>query len=153
MKYIRDTNSFCRSISICFFIKVKTICRLYSIHLVLSTWTQDANWTYRKRLEDVQDVFWTSCVRSVYILCPGVQGALFNFKYQRNISFGLLHLPKAKWDFTRSSKVKISIKTRDRISISRLNIWSADQSLVMATIMATTTFKNKENYLPCKLQA
>ena len=34
-------------------------------------WTQDVNWTYIRRSEDVQDVFWTSYVRSIYVLCPG----------------------------------------------------------------------------------
>ena len=31
--------------------------------------TQNASWTYIRRSEDVLDVFWTSCVRSVYVLC------------------------------------------------------------------------------------
>ena len=30
--------------------------------------TQDVNWTYIRRSEDVQDVFWTSYVRSIYVL-------------------------------------------------------------------------------------
>ena len=30
--------------------------------------TQNASWTYIRRSEDVLDVFWTSCVRSVYVL-------------------------------------------------------------------------------------
>ena len=29
---------------------------------------QDVNWTYIRRLEDVLDVFWTSYVRSIYVL-------------------------------------------------------------------------------------
>ena len=37
--------------------------------LKASPLTQDVNWTYIRRLEDVQDVFWTSHVRSVYVLC------------------------------------------------------------------------------------
>ena len=31
--------------------------------------TKDANWTYIGRSEDVQDVFRTSYVRSIYVLC------------------------------------------------------------------------------------
>ena len=31
-------------------------------------YTQDVNWTYIRRSEDVQDVFWTSSERSIYIL-------------------------------------------------------------------------------------
>ena len=34
-------------------------------------WTQDVNWTYTRRSEDALDVFLTSYVRSIYILCPG----------------------------------------------------------------------------------
>ena len=32
---------------------------------------QDVNCTYIRPLEDVQDVFWTSYIRSIYVLCPG----------------------------------------------------------------------------------
>ena len=35
----------------------------------LPTHTQDVNWTYIRRSEDVLDVFWTSYVRSIYVLC------------------------------------------------------------------------------------
>ena len=34
-------------------------------------WTQDVNWTYIRRWEDVQGVFWASYVRSIYVLCRG----------------------------------------------------------------------------------
>ena len=34
--------------------------------------TQDANWTYIRRSEDFKDSFWTSYVRSIYVLCQGV---------------------------------------------------------------------------------
>ena len=36
-----------------------------------SPWIQDVNLTYIRLSNDVQDVFSTSYVRSVYILCPG----------------------------------------------------------------------------------
>ena len=39
--------------------------------LRLSSWTQDVNWTLMKRSEDVLYVFWTSYVRSIYVLYPG----------------------------------------------------------------------------------
>ena len=35
-------------------------------------WTQDVNWTYIRRSEDVQDVFWTSYVRSIYVCLFGL---------------------------------------------------------------------------------
>ena len=33
--------------------------------------TQDVTWTKIRRSEDVQDVFWTPYVRSIYVLCLG----------------------------------------------------------------------------------
>ena len=39
--------------------------------LGFTPWTQGVNWTYIRRSEDAQDVFWTSYVRSIYALCPG----------------------------------------------------------------------------------
>ena len=33
------------------------------------TWTQDVNSTYIRLSEDIQDVFWTSYVRSIYVQC------------------------------------------------------------------------------------
>ena len=33
--------------------------------------TQDVNWTYIGRPEDIQGVFWTSYIRLFYVLCPG----------------------------------------------------------------------------------
>ena len=35
----------------------------------LSPETQDVKWKYIRRSEDVQDVFWTSYVRSSYVVC------------------------------------------------------------------------------------
>ena len=35
---------------------------------VITPQTQDVNWTYIRRSENVQDVFWTSYVRSIYVL-------------------------------------------------------------------------------------
>ena len=35
----------------------------------LTSQTQDVNWTHIRRSEDVSDVFWTSYVLSVYVLC------------------------------------------------------------------------------------
>ena len=33
-------------------------------------WAEDASWTYIRRSEGVQDVFWTFYVRSIYVLVP-----------------------------------------------------------------------------------
>ena len=40
------------------------------------TWTQDVNSTYIRLSEDIQDVFWTSYVRSIYIQCLEI---IFNY--------------------------------------------------------------------------
>ena len=37
--------------------------------MTLSAWAQDKNWTYIRRSEDIQNVFWTSYVPTVYVLC------------------------------------------------------------------------------------
>ena len=37
--------------------------------MTITPQTQDENWTYIRRPEDVQDVFWASHVRSIYVLC------------------------------------------------------------------------------------
>ena len=43
-----------------------------SWHLLeTNLYTKDVNWTYMKRIKDAQDFFWTSYVRSIYVLCPG----------------------------------------------------------------------------------
>ena len=47
----------------------QNIAKVESNILLVTPQTQDANWTYIRRSEDVQDVFWTSYVRSIYVLC------------------------------------------------------------------------------------
>ena len=37
-----------------------------------TAWTQWENGTFIRRSEDVYDIFWTSCGRPIYVLCPGV---------------------------------------------------------------------------------
>ena len=41
------------------------------IFIWITPWAQDVNWTYIRRSEDAQGVFWTPYVRSIYVLCPG----------------------------------------------------------------------------------
>ena len=40
------------------------------LHYFCTPSTQDINWTYLRRSEDVQNVFWTSYARSIYVLYP-----------------------------------------------------------------------------------
>ena len=44
-------------------------CDITKLRWLLSQSTQDVNWTHIGRSEDVLDVFWTSYVRSIYVLC------------------------------------------------------------------------------------
>ena len=50
-----------------------------NIEALLSPLTQGVNWTYIRRSEDVLDVFWTSYVRSFYVLC--LQGYYGNYHF------------------------------------------------------------------------
>ena len=52
---------------------------------------QDVNSTYIRRSEDVLDVFWTSYVRSIYVLCLL---ASHTWKEKRLIQFSILFLSK-----------------------------------------------------------
>ena len=47
----------------------QNIAKVESNILLVTPQTQDANWTYIRRSEDVRDVFWTSNARSIYVLC------------------------------------------------------------------------------------
>ena len=37
----------------------------------ITPWIHDTNWTYTRRSGDVQNIFCTCSVRSVYVFCPG----------------------------------------------------------------------------------
>ena len=37
----------------------------------LYPWIQDVSWTHTRRSEDLLELFWTSYVRSIYVLWPG----------------------------------------------------------------------------------
>ena len=55
--------------------------------------TQDVNWTYIRRSDDVLDVFWTSYVHTIYVLC--LQGRIpeIFLRYPdrfKNIAFWIL---------------------------------------------------------------
>ena len=38
---------------------------------IYSVYVQNVNWMYMRRSVHVLDVYWTSYVRSIYVLCPG----------------------------------------------------------------------------------
>ena len=56
-----------------------------SLRLLITPWTQEVNSTYIRRLEDVQDVFWTSYVLLIYVRCPG--GTSMTIWQLRNAGF------------------------------------------------------------------
>ena len=41
------------------------------VKISLSPWIRGVIWTCKRHPEDIQEVFWTSYVRSIYVLCPG----------------------------------------------------------------------------------
>ena len=53
-------------------------------------WTRDVKWTYIKQLEDAQDIFLTSYVRSVYVLCPGGRRAAHSSEDMQGINLVFL---------------------------------------------------------------
>ena len=73
----------------------------YSLTHILhyTQYTQGINWTYLGGSEDVLDVFWTSYVRSFYVLC--LQGK------DRNEEHTEMHMSKKTrtWYILRSDRV------------------------------------------------
>ena len=63
-----------------------------SIHLITNTpWTQDLNWTYMRYLEYVQDVSWTSYIRSIYFMCPGGTFNFFVLVFLEHLGYSISH--------------------------------------------------------------
>ena len=67
-----DCNLICTNVTFAFRVKSDlNITTEYFQWSFMYPWTQEVNWTYIKRLEDFQGDYWTSYVRSVYVLFPG----------------------------------------------------------------------------------
>ena len=49
-----------------------SVCALQNLKFHYNLWTQDVNQTWKKRSEDVQNIFWTSYGHTIYVLYPGV---------------------------------------------------------------------------------
>ena len=56
-------------------------CKNTAIGIQIALHTQDVNWTYIRRSEDIQDIFWTFYVRSIYVLCLQGGDIFFFFTY------------------------------------------------------------------------
>ena len=72
----------------------------------INSWTMNVNWTYIRHSEDVQDVFRTSYVRSIYFLCPG--GKFNLLKLVCNIphsSYHKQHIQKKIWSFKNKNYI------------------------------------------------
>ena len=39
--------------------------------IFFTPWTEDVNWTYVRRSEEILDLFWSSYTLSIYVLCTG----------------------------------------------------------------------------------
>ena len=70
--------------------------------LFLFFWTQDVNWTYIRFSKDVQDIFWTSSVRSIYVLCPG------DFTVMHNMTFNVTSDGIAQCTYNRGKNNRTS---------------------------------------------
>ena len=65
---VEYTWSVCR-VQYCYSMIFDLLVNDANFFLMISSQTQDVNWTCVRRSKDVQDVFWTSYVRSIYVLC------------------------------------------------------------------------------------
>ena len=65
-------------------------CQLKKCSFGILPWTRDVKWTYIKQLEDAQDIFLTSYVRSVYVLCPGGRRAAHSSEDMQGINLVFL---------------------------------------------------------------
>ena len=65
--------------------------------------TQDINWVYVRRSEEIQDVLWRSHVRSVYVLCPRGSESLLLHQLLLFTKFVLLRgkCPNMEWFLVR----------------------------------------------------
>ena len=54
-----------------FILGAACICYTRKTVTISNPWTKDVNWTYIRSWQEVLDLFWTSYVRSTYVLCPG----------------------------------------------------------------------------------
>ena len=72
--------------------------------------TQDVNWTYIRRSEDVQDVFWTPYVRLIYVLC--LRGGNHSQWTQIIVKFCSLTIDLKTWDIRWEFKFRRCLKDR-----------------------------------------
>ena len=73
--------SFAKFLRIAFFYKTPLVVasEIYWKSPVNSTpWSEDVNWTYIRRSEDIQDVFRTPCACTTYVLCPRCRSIQLN---------------------------------------------------------------------------
>ena len=77
----------------------------------MSFWTEVVNWMYIRRSEDVSDVFWTSYLRLVYVLCS--EDALRNsrgnyaYKFLSLLKLSLCDSPEVHPKFHQISTVEL----------------------------------------------
>ena len=63
---------------------LQTYADFHEFCLLFTPWTQDANWMYIRRSEDVLNVFLTSYVRSICVFCSGATCITFIQSHFKN---------------------------------------------------------------------
>ena len=91
---------------------------IFEDSLPLTSWTQDVKWTYMRRLEDVLEVFWTSYVRSAYVLCP-----------------------VGKWRIVATFSETSAFTSRERIAEKDMNVPKWLEKLVLVTLLPGGFFR------------
>ena len=77
----------------------------------MSPWTEVVNWMYVRRSEDVSDVFLTSYLRLVYVLCSedalGNSKENYAYKFLSLFKLNLCDTPEVHPEFHQISKVEL----------------------------------------------
>ena len=95
-------------------------------------WTQDVNWTYIRRSEDVLDVSWKSYVCSIYVLCLlGSQLLNFILLYCSHLSYTSLCIQSTVGvDYKAVGATLHSSKSSQLSGFTTVAIWATTHSIL-----------------------
>ena len=114
-------------------------------------WTQYVNWTYIRRSEDVLDVFWTSYIRSIYVLCPEGHFQKYSFIYLKaRLSIEIIY-----YLFCFSDLQSYTYCARKFIHVVVFICFSWEWLIILTSNVAASIFTNREskqkNITTCEL--
>ena len=84
----------------------------------------EVNWTYIRRSEDVQDVFWTFYVRSVYVLCLRGRCRIKLFCVKIQLNQGVYTQYSNVFTYVRNHRYKIIHMENQMKVICSLKFWT-----------------------------